>query len=1153
MANTNSRNYASHPPSLLDPALLGPAQYRRAQNRASTQGLAGSYRNPAITSGSRVPQNAWRNTNRPGFSRFAQRAKGTRSQFPTEWQPTQKSLGYQLQQIMRTEHHLAIAQKHFETNSLPRGIISPTQTFSTSFRPNGVSPIFREELHVHSYQAAQANFKSMQRHCEIVRQSHLLSAAAWHHHLKDSDVRPVFEFLEPKFLQQYKPGPTADLWRVVKGLTYGNPTSPDRVPVTPPGNKFFLQDRVLSLSCNSVVPMSVGALRDPGWPHTLANQVDQSSSGPSTLSLSEGNAAESNRLHRMPAHNQAPGPRTSVTDINGGSSLHTSEESKVSQSGAASGVSPSLPSVSSQETSSRSGNEPDGPLDSLLSGPDDGGPDFARTYHPGQANGGSINITPAGFKIPPSNTIASIITTQGVTSNGHLINRRELQHRSYKLRRHLDQGPGGLQEFPDLINRFHTLPETSAFFSQFEDTLFWSTPRDTYPDHTPQLNNGVYLVKGRADPGSNFFSAPILFQGIYYATREHCYQFQKLMSHGIPFHKIEKYFKDPTSSFKHLPADFDPMDPGNAKTLATKILQKEKRSNKAWEQTRLIIMADILIAATLQNRELFNLLMNPNITFFHHPVNDKDNFWGGSGNYFGKLLNFTREVLVSTTSHAVHSGSYDWLGPLTNYLPANIYRLICQHPFKGIQSYDIPNLSTTKINKITKQPSSSDLLDQYKKPASAPGNTDEPSPGSSKHSAETPSTGIPPTPNDPETDPTDTLPTSPDTSDEISTLPPTQVLSALCNNQPLPTTNHWAILEETDESRNDTPEFEEDPNDLELPASNSTPITTSYTKRKRQKSPKTNKEVEDWLDYIEASGSPPTKRQATSDEQTTNSTPTTAPNKPSTPMKSANSSTAILTKTPSQSPRKQASRTTTISMEVDLPLESTQPATSKAGPSNHKASVKFTRKKFTTVSEDTAIIPDTATKLLLTDYSLQDIGPLEDNFEVQFIKDLNPAKLKHLLDIKTKGNQRAENLTHIYLNIGYSEVEKIKLPTQLARFKSEPIITDFKKSITLLKTLAPKATIHIFELRADKTWCEAGAITKFNRAIQSLTTEGAVPIAVPQKWCMTSNPKKEAAPTDLRSVRIHLLARMNTSQPSKTTPLVRLQRCDSPKTKQSKN
>ena len=237
---------------------------------------------------------------------------------------------------------------------------------------------------------------------------------------------------------------------------------------------------------------------------------------------------------------------------------------------------------------------------------------------------------------------------------------------------------------PPLVNQQVSLASASNFYHEIGSHLFWSEPfgQTFNPKDVNFICNGVCLVRGADDPLSNFYEAPIIFDGIYFRTAEHAYQINKLLCSNITLDYIQRWCQHDgefiTGLNGNLANKLDPRSPGGFKRITPEILKRSRCNTTKFCQTQLVLARDLLIEKAFSNKQFFNHLLNPNVSAFYHEVNDQ--FWGRGYNYYGKLLNHVREILVSVTSHALQGGKLGYFGPFTHLLPNRVYQNIMHHP-----------------------------------------------------------------------------------------------------------------------------------------------------------------------------------------------------------------------------------------------------------------------------------------------------------------------------------------------------------------------------------------------------------------------------------------------------------------------------------------
>lgn len=124
---------------------------------------------------------------------------------------------------------------------------------------------------------------------------------------------------------------------------------------------------------------------------------------------------------------------------------------------------------------------------------------------------------------------------------------------------------------------------------------------------------------------SNFYEAPITYEGIQYCNNEAAFQAQKVLCNEIK-------------------KEFSNLNPSMAKCKGRKV---ELRND--WEEVKFHIMHDIVKCKFSQNEDLKNKLLSTGDEYLEEGNTWGDQIWGtvnGKGkNYLGKILMDVREEL----------------------------------------------------------------------------------------------------------------------------------------------------------------------------------------------------------------------------------------------------------------------------------------------------------------------------------------------------------------------------------------------------------------------------------------------------------------------------------------------------------------------------
>lgn len=686
----------------------GPAWRGRDMTWLSSKGLDGP-KGQSLTRRTSAPRGIEWNTHRLMSHHVTQLHKGSSSMFPESWNNNERDLAKIVLNWAQFEHHKALTSLHLQHNTLPRGILNNADKFSASFRPGGLLTPVEEALHVSGLHSARLNCILMQDHYNSQILASRLSAQKLFYHLDQKSRQKIILFLDPLLDKKIHISAKQALWSVLKGPLnshcYSVPTL--SLGIQPKTEKFPVPYRVSLLSDTSVIPTDAGTLQGPSRPMlSMAGTDDLRSAGPSTRCLTRlsqtGNITAEDGLRHNPAHTQGMAPLCSEPDIQGQPEAN-SHDKQVEGADASSGSESASPSIhtfkiqkllktSCQPEFGQVGcNQPTAPRHHC-----------AQSYYPSNIE---LSTDPK--------FITKTVTELGLLPPAQNSRPKWYQNNSRILRKYLDTGRFGVGQLPDLINQFKSLGSVKEFFKHLN--TFWIEPRDPIDRNfiysRDKLHNRIRKVGGIKDPGSNFFNATIIYKGVQYRTREHCIVYQKLLTSKIPLHRIEKYIKNP----KLITTEpLDPCNPAHIKRLGTLIMHHERKSNDSWRKVCIQVVAEILIEHAFTCEPFFNYILDEQTDFFLHDLEQsKDTFWAGAGNYHGKLLNLTREILVSTASHAIQSGSTGYFGPLAKFLPQQIMDHIKMHPNTGKFCYNITSNSAETINKITTQPDHKTLRNRF--------------------------------------------------------------------------------------------------------------------------------------------------------------------------------------------------------------------------------------------------------------------------------------------------------------------------------------------------------------------------------------------------------------------------------------------------------
>ena len=610
---------------------------------------------------------------------------------------------------IRLQNHMAQYKANFDLNGLPRGLLNIAEKFSGAFHPVGLQPQVEEALHVLGILSTRQNYTTMQDHNAKLATALLLSAQKLYFDLTDQTRQVTLQYLEPKLLQTLQQDQVEALWTVLQTPIhqhiYSAPTL--SLGISAKADKLSVPYKVALVDTTSMVPTLTSTLDGRGTP-TEAGAVDQRSVGPSASQLLRtGTTTERTGLHRTPSHTQGADPFISGT----GTQTSQGQPGAIlndAQTGVEVRGAPPVSERTNPSVRLPNSQRPQSP------------PEFGRA--PGHSNP-SIQPTPNPYPPPQvelttdPDYIFKIVTETGLTRPAYNLSpawKKTYRSKASQIQRHIDTGRTNKGQLPDLIGDHMGLHAVKQFLLE-HNTTYWAQAK--YPvdqnliSSSYKINNGVRLVAGSTDPGSNFFEADILYRGIQHRSPEHAIVFNKLLACGVTLPNLGKYYKNP-----NLVTDYevDLRRPAHIKWFGNVILNHEKRSIKPWRDICLLIVAEILLERAFTNIDFLNVIMNPEASYFLHQLeNSSDDYWAGESNYHGKLLQFTREVIVSTVSHAACSGTTGYYGPLAQYLPSHILQQYQTNPGTGVTSYNIEVDTTNVSNKIRKQPHASLLNKRF--------------------------------------------------------------------------------------------------------------------------------------------------------------------------------------------------------------------------------------------------------------------------------------------------------------------------------------------------------------------------------------------------------------------------------------------------------
>ncbi|MCG8622865.1 MAG: hypothetical protein MJE68_12830, partial [Proteobacteria bacterium] len=602
------------------------------------------------------------------------RASGARlTDPPKSWNKNQTAFLRQVAGLAKINHHGTIASTHLKNGTLPKGLIEPTGAFMHSFRPQGSSPHLKEGLHTSAILAAHQNLQTMQDHYKFQHHATLLSTAKLFNEVllgptgSQSSLRETITFVEKSLTKDYSNKVAQTILQAVSDVASSQtPSTSITFPVLMPLSSSKVPPSMvlqgIGLRANNPLPPGTVAMR--------RGQAAQSSSGRGTVGSAE--------LHCDPAHTQ-------------GAAYHTDEGS-------------SPPAVGTRPSASTA----------LITGDLDAS---SVSAHP--ATGSSVadsesmppyNPLPAG----PANTIFLMYNSQSMFTHSKFkygASYNKLVGENTSLRNYLDSNNHPALLTP-LVNEHVSLTDTSKFYQKIASHIFWSEPfGNTFnPKTNGFICNKVRLVRGADDPLSNFYETPIIFDGVYFRTAEHAYQINKLLCSNVYLPYITKWCQHDGDYINrlncNLPNKIDPRSPGDFKRLAPEILIRCRRNTNKFRNTQLLLARDILIEKAFSSKQFFDHILDPEVDTFYHEVIDQ--FWGTGFNYYGKLLNHIREILVSVASHALKGGKLGYFGPFTHLLPNRVFKNLMRHPELGAE-YDLTPAKTEDVHKIKPLPTASEI------------------------------------------------------------------------------------------------------------------------------------------------------------------------------------------------------------------------------------------------------------------------------------------------------------------------------------------------------------------------------------------------------------------------------------------------------------
>lgn len=685
----------------------------------SSQRLDG-LNNQSLTHKTSAPRDLQRNTHRGRPHHLARRPRGGGTSFPQSWNKYQSAFGQHTLDLVKTESHRARAIDNLKNNQLPKGILAQVEKFSTSLYPHGLRPPLEEALHALGLRSARIQYKIMQDHYNSQATALTLSAQKLFYDLSSSERIAVMQHLEKQLLKTHRPAQVEALWTTLQGPVHLSQYSASASPfgLYPKAEKLLVPHKVaLTVSSTTLFPSSLGPLCQPDTP-TLSRagptgRCSTDSSAPLYGPLDTGNTTEDVGLHRTPAHTQGTVP------IDSGTGTQTNQGQPEEDP-------PGLPArddPSSSESEQSRPSLPSSPPPKTSSQPTtgQGDPSLSPASRHSSNPTRSLNINQSSY--PPAdvdltldqNSLFKIVTDIGLLKPPHLLHLPVHQGINNGIRRHIDTENPGTRLQPDLIQDFEPLESVRSFILDHFNT-FWSKPRRpvdaTFLQSKGKLNNGIRHVQGIDDPGSNFFDAPLLYQGIVHRTPEHALVFHKLQACGIPTNRIERYYTNPSLVTREA---LDLRQPSHIKRFGNLVLAHERKNNKPWRRVCLKVVLEITLERAFTNKDFLTYLLDPEVDYFLHEITTtKDDYWAGFNNYHGKILQHAREVIVSVVSHAIQSGDTGFYGPLARHLPSHILQQIQSHPLTGSRCYNITTDTSNPSNKICTLPGARTLYCTYR-------------------------------------------------------------------------------------------------------------------------------------------------------------------------------------------------------------------------------------------------------------------------------------------------------------------------------------------------------------------------------------------------------------------------------------------------------
>ena len=190
-----------------------------------------------------------------------------------------------------------------------------------------------------------------------------------------------------------------------------------------------------------------------------------------------------------------------------------------------------------------------------------------------------------------------------------------------------------------------TPTSTLEFFLMIRDKIGYPPPLQSHPVRDVFISRrttpeGQRSVIGAEDPLSNFWNGQSFFwNGVQFCDREHAIVAEKI---SIGYGMITVSMEEDIRRHSH-------GSPGKAKAYGRSMCQG--KDEEEWHKRRANVVFNILISAAFQDLDFLGHLLRDHIRSFDHPTSDP--YWGslhGGQNAYGKLLSYTRDVLIEIAS-----------------------------------------------------------------------------------------------------------------------------------------------------------------------------------------------------------------------------------------------------------------------------------------------------------------------------------------------------------------------------------------------------------------------------------------------------------------------------------------------------------------------